>query len=372
MTQPSGADFIAGLGAKVLGRTGLTQSPKPTLADAVTALAGPADPFTKKAGDLKSALAALQGEMPDSSAPAYQADPVQFAQDFQAWLSLYLDTSDAYAAQQSAAWGYATLPDGTMVPTGELTPQQAAIWQQANDAKYSQTMQALGLQQAKLVSDQRQAGFNNQMDRIDTAMKRDDTRLRRAESDINRSISGLSESRNRADLISSAKQAAAPYATQGGKTSFSGNDLGSLISSFAGFAGVDPNSSLLNYQGVSNIDPEGDMARLDAQLGVSGKLPGLPSLLSDEGSFAIPDVPDLGGIPQLSSPAKIDISSLLGGNDTKYNLNNPTINSFLSSLLGSGSGASSGRDTGLTREQRDVFGGSGPPAWQNPLALGIR
>lgn len=332
MTQPTAKDVAAKVKGAVGGLFGGGSS------------AAAANPYQQKAGGLKEALGTIQGMMPDANAPGYVAEPGQYALDFQTWLQMFLDTSDAYQAMQQSAFGYVTLPDGSILPTGDLSPEQRAIFEQANEAKYQNALNALGIQQANLVADRAQAGFNNQLTRIQSAMNLDDTRLRKAEAQINRQLSGMGESRDRASLISNTKLQAAPYATQGGKTSFSANDLGSLLGEFAAFSGVDPNSSLLNYQGTSMVDPEADMQRFDSLLGVGGALPDLPSLLSEGEGFAIPDVPDLGPLPNFSlsrvnlsglgaqpAPSGVDVSGKVGG----------LVNGLLGKLLGGGGGSSS-------------------------------
>lgn len=325
--------------------------------------AAPENPYRTKAADLKGALSTLGGLMPDPESPGYQADPEQYGLDFQTWLQSYLDTSDAYAAMQQGAFGYVTLPDGTMMPTGDMTPQQRQIWDAASEAKYQNTMNALGLQQANLVADRAQAGFNNQMDRIATAGRIDDTRLRKSEQDIQRSLSGKGESRSRADLVSDTKLRAAPYATSGGKTSFSGNDMGSLLGEYSRFAGIDPNSSLLNYTGTTMVDPESDMARYDELFGVGGELPGSASLLSGTEGFEIPGVPDLGAVPQLGA-SRVNLNGY--GAPAEGQLNRDMIKT-MPSLLDSKkmqderllAGLLAGREGGASA-------GGGMPVWQEP------
>lgn len=350
MTQPSASDVASRVKGAVGGLFG------------GGAPAAAANPYQQKAGSLKDALGTIQGMMPDANSAAYQADPEQYAIDFQTWLTMFLDTSDAYQAQQQAAFGYVTLPDGSILPTGDLTPEQRAIFDQANEAKYQNALNSLGLQQANLVADRAQAGFNNQLTRIQTAMNLDDTRLRKAEGQINRQLSGMGESRDRASLIANTKLQAAPYATQGGKSSFSANDLGSLLGEFAAFSGVDPNSSLLSYQGTSMVDPEADMQRFDSLLGVGGALPDLPSLLSEGDGFGIPDVPDLGAIPQLSAPSRVDLSSLLGGapaaaaGGSAAGKAGDLVSGLLAKLFGGGTGA-----TGAPKA----------PAFSSPVEAGL-
>lgn len=348
MTQPTGKDVVSKVAGAVGGLFGGGSS------------AAAANPYQQKAGGLKEALGTLQGMMPDANSPGYVADPGQYAVDFNQWLQMFLDTSDAYQAMQQSAFGYVTLPDGSILPTGDLSPEQRAIFDQANEAKYQNALNALGIQQANLVADRAQAGFNNQLSRIQSAMNLDDTRLRKAEAQISRQLSGMGESRDRASLIANTKLQAAPYATQGGKTSFSANDLGSLLGEFAAFTGVDPNSSLLNYQGTSMVDPEADMQRFDSLLGVGGALPDLPSLLSEGDGFAIPDVPDLGPLPNFSL-SRVNLSGL-GASQPAANAGN-AVGGKVGDLVG-----------GLLTK---LFGGSssaapaagGAPSFANPASF---
>jgi hypothetical protein len=343
------------------------------------AAAEPENPYAKKAADLKGAVATLGGMMPDADAPGYQKDPEQFAVDFQTWLSMYLDTSDAYSAMQRGKYGYVTLPDGSLMPTGDLSPEERMIFDQANEAKYQNTLSALGLQASNIAAERAQAGFNNQMDRVTQAGRIDDTRLRKSEAEVSRALGGRSESRNRAQLISEEKRAAAPYATSGGKTAFSGNDLGSLLGEFSSFAGVDPNSSLLKYTGTSMIDPEADMARFDTQMGVGGELPGLAELMAGGGDFSIPGVPDLGALPQLSA-SRVNLGSLLSqaqpaaapasGGAAAAGAAASMAESLLRKLLGNRTQAGA---SGATPGSSSYLAGAGraaPPAWEEPGAIG--
>mgnify|MGYP000863796819 FL=1 len=114
---------------------------------------------------------------------------------------------------------------------------------------------------------------------------------------------------------------AAPYATSGGKASFSAADAGGIGAAFADRLGLDPNASLLNYTGTMDIDPESllsqfdtrlggagplDPGRLrsqfDADLGVGGELVRPPSLLSGEGT--LPTAPNLPAAPSLIAPQR--------------------------------------------------------------------
>lgn len=350
MTQPSAAGAQQ-LGGSILSKIfGGGQKPAES-------------PYRTKAADLKGALSTLGGLMPDPDSPGYKADPEQYGLDFQTWLQSYLDTSDAYATMQQGAFGYVTLPDGTMMPTGDMTPEQRQIWDQANEAKYQNTLSALGIQQANLQADRAQAGFNNSMDRINTATRIDDTRLRKSEQDITRALNGKGESRSRAEMIADTKLKAAPYATSNGKTSFSGNDLGSLLGEFSSFAGIDPNSSLLNYTGTSMIDPEADMGRFDEQFGVGGALPGSASLLAGSEGYEIPGVPDLGPIPNFSlSRVNLPAPAPAGQSNAEMIKSMP---SLLQQILGTGGGGGSNAE--MIKSMPSLMEQNQMPVWQDPV-----
>lgn len=346
MTQPSVLDAVKGIaGSAVRGVTG----------------GSPAAPVPRgKVGTLADARKALLDQMPDPA--TYGGDAVSFQDDLATWTQLLSDVNETLGQQQAAEWGYVTLPDGTVMPTGDLDPEQRAIFEQANEAKYQNSLQQLGLQQSQMIAERRQADFDNQMTRTDQSMRQDDARLRQAESKINRQLGGLDESRQRAKTVADTKLAAAPYATQGGKSSFSGNDLGGAIGEFARFAGIDPSQSLLNYQGTSMVDPESDMSRFDSLLGVGGPLEGIPDLQQ----FGIADAPDLGAVPQLSL-SRVNLGSLLQAAQPAaetFPINRPDPGGIDFEALRR-QFAPPDRNTGLSRETRDRLNG-GPPVWQSP------
>jgi len=284
--------------------------PTPSAPDAKSASWGEID------GYLQQVLADYINTRPDPNDERF--DPT--SESYEPYLT-YSDALLTWSAgldgltQQSAnaraqALGSVVLADGTQIPIGDLPPGYAEEFDRANRNAYQSTMNQFLLAQDQLQSAKKQAGFENQMSRLSAAGSRDQLSLRKAEDELGRYISGLQESRNRADLINATKSAATPYATQGGKRSFSAADFGGALGALAGQAGLDPSAASISYPTTINFDPAGDMAGYDSALGVNGQLPGFPALESL--AMGIPGAPDLGGGPNLTGPeAPAGLASLI-------------------------------------------------------------
>lgn len=290
-------DVVAGAAAKATAPfTSLFNPPKPQpAAPGPMPTGGDAD-WNALATQSRQAAAWLGQNMPDPGDPAYANDPEQYDIDFLVWQEMFGVAIDTARNLSEYAMGYQVLPDGTIVGLDQMDPSMRAAAEAENTNRFRAMQNALGLQQANLQDDREQATFNNEVTLVDQAMDRDDLSLRQAESKIDRALSGRQESRQRAQLVSDVKQRAAPYTTRGGKTSFSGNDLGSAVGSLAQFVGVNPDSSLLNY-GSTMLDPEGDMGRFDADMGVAGALAEIPELASL--LLGSPSAPKFGTSPGL-------------------------------------------------------------------------
>jgi len=207
--------------------------------------------------------------------------------------------------------GFGKLPDGTIMPTSQMSPEQLAYVTTYNNQLWGKMAQDYGLSNYEMQSEYATgqynreaeraiADFNNKIASTGQKMDLDQLTMDQADQQIDRHLRGLGESRSRADLIARTQLDAAPYATAGGKTSFSGQDLGGGVSSLARMAGINPAESLLNYTGVSQVDPEGTMNRLDQQFGVGGPLPQAASLLTT--AMDVPSAPTLPELPNIAPP----------------------------------------------------------------------
>jgi uncharacterized coiled-coil protein SlyX len=164
-----------------------------------------------------------------------------------------------------------------------------------------------------------QQDFENRLAELQARLAVDDITLDKASREVSRHLDTLAESRARADLTTRSLLDAAPFAT-GGKTSFSGSDLGGGISLLLNQAGIaDPSRmSLLEYPTTLDIDPAALMAQGDAALGAQGQVPQIPALAATQGNvparptltFGLPPqapagsaqaAPDLSGAPPIVS-----------------------------------------------------------------------
>lgn len=215
-------------------------------------------------------------------------DPGQAAKDLASMTSLLLDA-------QAAAQKRYQLPDGTLITSEMLNNADPSVASQARSVMenrnrtlfngYNDLMNKAGLDQWKVDLEgatfqdtQRQAQFTNDVTAAREGMNWDTLNLSRASDAINRELSGMQESRQRADLNTKTALAAAPYAT-GGKTEFSPADVGALGVEAGRMAGLRPNDVAIRYPGTVTVDPAGDMAAMDAKLGVGqGALPAVPMI----------------------------------------------------------------------------------------------
>jgi len=244
-------------------------------------------------------------QRPDPNDPRYKernADGYavyNYTDEVTLWLEAVQQAATASASLKEFTQGRITMPDGTIRLLGTATPEELAVFEEANRQVYRNLLNQYGLDQYQVDKDRAQTDFQNKLDALDASLALDETRLDQATKKIDRQLAGQQESRQRAQLVSDTKRLAAPYATTAGKTSFSASDLGGSLLALAGQAGVDGRQSLLNYPALVTLDPEGDLSRFDAQGGVSGPLPGIPDLLTAGGA---PGAPQLPGAPRLLAP----------------------------------------------------------------------
>ena len=213
--------------------------------------------------------------------------------------------------------GTIELGDGTLITSEMLNSSDPAVAAQAraefeNRSRevfngYNKLMNETGLAQyevdlnaATFENDRRAKEFNSAVDSVQAGLDWDKTNISRTADVINRELSGMQESRARADLATEALLKAAPWATTPGKTSFTGEDFGGGVSALVRQAGGNPGVPLINFPTTVNIDPAALMAQGDAALGVGqGPLPGVPELTTPRG--AVPLAPSY--MPGPAAPA---------------------------------------------------------------------
>ena len=171
-----------------------------------------------------------------------------------------------------------------------IPPEGTAEWEQwAESLDYYQNAYANSIALGDDPNERAQQEFDNELARTTRSLSYDTINLDKASLEIDRFLSGLQESRGRAGLIADAQRSAIDYGTSNGKTDFSPSDLGSAFESMAGTLGLDPNAPLLSYSGTTTLNPRQDMADYDRQFGVTGQIPGTPSLVTQPGD--IPSIP---------------------------------------------------------------------------------
>lgn len=151
------------------------------------------------------------------------------------------------------------------------------------------------------------AQHNAELATVRERLARDEISIEQASTEIDRILSGQQESRARADLITSSQQAAAPYGTTGGKSSFTGADLGAgATATLRQLGHANPGQAeAIRFPGTITMDPARLMAEGDAALGVDRPLPEIPQISVSDAD--IPRAPRLSGtssvpLPQLTGP----------------------------------------------------------------------
>lgn len=102
--------------------------------------------------------------------------------------------------------------------------------------------------------------------------------LDQARDQLDRWVKGRQEGRARSEFVEKTLAEAAPWATSGGKRSFTAAELGGGNAALARGAGRDPNEIGITFSGVRTVDPLGQLAAQDRAMGVEGPMPGIPVL----------------------------------------------------------------------------------------------
>lgn len=157
--------------------------------------------------------------------------------------------------------------------------------------KYALDQYALGRQATNDANSNANNDYRNRVEAIRQRLDLDEINIKQAGQEMERLLKGMGESRARADLETSTAMQAAPFATRGGKTSFTGNDLGAIATERARAIGIrNPETApLIAFPGTQRIDVAGLMAQRDAELGVAGQpLPVTPKISVQPGELPTP------------------------------------------------------------------------------------
>lgn len=249
-------------------------------------------------------------QIPDTQ--AFKAASDAYHQHISDFLALRKSYSDQNA-------GMFTLPDGTIVTQAALDAMDPATRAQVETQlanqntdrqnKYNELMNSLGLTEfttgqnsAGLENNRLSTDFQNQLGSYREKLALDQANQNTGLNKIDRQLRGMTEARSRAQVSMDALQAAAPWGTSGGKTSFSANDLGGGVAGLAGKGNLNPNTPLMNFPGVQTVDPNSMFNFYDNSLGVSGQLPQVPDLTTTPGMIpqAPNSIPIQQGAPQMT------------------------------------------------------------------------
>jgi hypothetical protein len=229
-------------------------------------------------------------------------DQVTYQAQLSAWQQDQLSIINSLKGYQDDKMGILTLPDGTIVPTSHLSPEQQRGVSEYNDRLYNQLMAKYGLDQYSLrrqsaldENQRRLDDYNAQVDQFKNKMAVDDSDLSRSLASLDRWMKGQTVAGDDASRIQTAQQEASKYGTTDGKTSFSGRDLGAGVSMLAQQGGIPLDAPLINYPGVQTWDPVADRQRSAASLGISDQAPAIP--MPSVGMADVPALPAFDAVP---------------------------------------------------------------------------
>jgi len=304
---PSGIDgrLAAPVGSPVSDAANTAYGGVRGLADMIGGGNTPTVVGTPLAGSIADQLDVVIEEMsanrPDKSSAYYQQNPDLYQVDLAEWVNTYTSVASLREQFKQAALGLISLPDGTVMAYGDATPEQQRQIEAANQTQYASILNKFGLDQYDLIrqyvgdtNSVAQTGFNNEMDRISTGISRDNLSLSKAQQELDSWIKSQSVAEGDAARIADAKNQAIKYGTTGGKTSFTGNDLGGGVAKLAQQGGINPSSAILSYPGYQTYTPVQDRLDSLAGMGVSNAPPATPMLNTPT---AIPGAPALQAPP---------------------------------------------------------------------------
>ena len=274
----------------------------------------PTEPGSLPTGDMADDIEKIMRIYLDGAPrPEDFEDALEYSVALQTWSGTIKELSDVSRSLRQSEQGIIELPDGTVIPKAGANAEMVEAVNRSNLNVYRSILnrhnldafdRTLGVHETEVT--RRSKDFANRIQGFGASVDFDEAARRRAENEIDRHLKGLAEARSRADLVTRAQQEAAPWATSGGKTLFTGADLGAGVTSLLGSAGV-PNpaqATAIAFPGYRVIDPLAIIREADAAFGVGGPLPAMPQMITKPG--ALPQAPDLpafgGALPELLPP----------------------------------------------------------------------
>lgn len=230
-----------------------------------------------------------------TASPAYQSALAN-------WQKNYLDALKTVQSLQNASMGVAQLPDGSVVPIGDLTPEQADAINTSNLNNYTSLLNKYGLDSYSLIGDYVSGNnsnavtdFNNKISALNAKMGIDSANLSSATADLSRWLDAQDVAENDQAAIAKAQQQVQQYGTTNGKTSFTGADLGGGVQALAAQANVAAGTPVIQYPGVETLNPVQDRLNSLAAMGISNTPPPIP--YPTVTAADIPPVPGLSNLP---------------------------------------------------------------------------
>ena len=328
-----------------------TQSPAEYLSQVRLALL--MDPPKRNASDprVAAALSALKKGGGDPNNPADMQ--AAFDAAYQAWQTDLADAETSLMTQQKFDAGLVTVSDGrggtVNIALAGASPAIQAAAKASVENNWRAAQNKYAMDQYDLSKDAELAKFNARISKVTAQTAIDNLNLSTATSKIARDLQGMTESRQRAQYVTESLLKAAPWATTGGKTSFSANDVGA--GALASLVGINPNDTVMRYTGTTHIDPAGLMAAYDAKMGVGqGPLASIPEPTVNAGM--LPGDPNLPAPPSLLGPSAMPTqgapatTAAAMPTATKVNgTGDPEIDKLNAALAGLTAGAQQGEPT---------------------------
>ncbi len=252
------------------------------------------------ASQLQDALTELIANKPSRAdyTDAHGFDSASYQAALGNWATSYQKLASAAKSLKEQSLGLTTLPDGTVIAVGDLSPEQRSQVETANANIYGDILNKFGLSQFNLLSGANKdrnatasADFQNKLAGYDAGLNFDTHSLASATAGLNRWLNAQTVAEKDASNIAAAQQQVGKWGTSNGKADFSGGDLGAGVSTLMRQGGMDPSQSILRFPGVQTLDPVGDRLRSLAAMGVSNAPPLIPAMRSTYG--AIPGAPPL-------------------------------------------------------------------------------
>lgn len=273
---------------------------------------------------LNDVLDALMQAKPDRNDPTFKSsdgsfDSAAYASAIGEWGKQYGNVQSSIKNLQLSSMGLHTLPDGTMIASGDLSPDQQAQLDRANQTAYTDILNKFGLDQFNAVSkatdtanQTAQTDFTNRMDQWDRMLGLDKFGFDQATKKLDRWLGVQDQATKEAQLEQDAQKLAIPYGTSNGKTDFSGADLGAGVAGLASMAGIAGNTPVIRYPGTQTMDPIGTINTRSQAMGGGGAAPTLemPAPLATAGNMPTPPQLSAGpAAPTLQLPPQLNLGA---------------------------------------------------------------